>query len=57
MPMTMFYLHQTPSGTVGHNTVRNLQLGSGLGGCQSGKGIFVQTGAGKSSTVEILATV
>jgi parallel beta-helix repeat protein len=33
--------------------IRNFHLGTGLGGCQSGTGIFVQSGGGGISNVEI----
>ncbi|HKB99162.1 MAG TPA: hypothetical protein VKD23_10275 [Terriglobales bacterium] len=44
-------LFQNASGTVNRVAVRNQTLGSGLGGCQSGESIFVQTAAGFTSTV------
>jgi parallel beta-helix repeat protein len=40
--------YQNASGTIRQNTVRNIKLGPGLEGCQSGLGIFVQSGPGKS---------
>ena len=39
---------QNASGTITHATVLNEVLGSGLEGCQSGLGIFVQSGGGSS---------
>jgi parallel beta-helix repeat protein len=40
--------YRNASGNVQKNTVRNMKLGAGLEGCQSGLGIFVQSGLGKS---------
>ena len=44
---------QNASGQIGHVAIRNFRLGTGLGGCQSGTGIFVQSGGGGVSNVEI----
>jgi len=44
---------QNASGEVSHVAIRNFKLGTGLGGCQSGTGILVQSGGGGSSNVEI----
>ena len=44
---------QNASGEISHVAVRNFRLGAGLGGCQSGTGIFVQSGGGNLSHVEI----
>lgn len=44
---------QNASGSVERAAVRNFKLGSGLEGCQSGLGIFVQSGSGGTSNVEI----
>src|SRR5216684_2172137 len=44
---------QNASGQIGHVAIRNIRLGTGLGGCQSGTGIFVQSGGGGVSSVEI----
>jgi nitrous oxidase accessory protein NosD len=41
------------SGKVDHVAVRNFKLAAGLNGCQSGTGIFVQSGSGGVSQVEI----
>lgn len=46
-------LFQNASGTVNHVAVRNQTLGSGLGGCQSGESIYVQTASGSTSTVTV----
>lgn len=46
-------LYQSSSGTLNHVTVRNETLGAGLGGCQSGQGIFVETVTGLTSTVTV----
>jgi len=44
---------QNASGSIQHTTVRNFRLGSNLSGCQSGTGIFVQSGGGRLSNVWI----
>src|SRR6266436_2105649 len=44
---------QNASGQIGQVAIRNFRLGTGLGGCQSGTGIFVQSGGGGVSNVEI----
>jgi parallel beta-helix repeat protein len=44
---------QNASGEISHVAIRNFRLGAGLGGCQSGTGIFVQSGGGGVSNVEI----
>ena len=44
---------QNASGEISHLAIRNFKLGTGLGGCQSGTGIFVQSGGGGISSVEI----
>jgi parallel beta helix pectate lyase-like protein len=44
---------QNASGEIGHVAIRNFKLGAALGGCQSGTGIFVQSGGGGNSNVEI----
>jgi hypothetical protein len=44
---------QNASGEISRVAVRNFRLGTGLGGCQSGTGIFVQSGGGHLSNVEI----
>jgi len=44
---------QNASGEIRHVAIRNFKLGTGLGGCQSGTGIFVQSGGGGVSNVEI----
>jgi parallel beta-helix repeat protein len=49
-------LFQNASGTLNHIATRNQTLGSGLGGCQSGLGIFVQSATGQTSTVSVLAS-
>jgi len=46
-------LFENASGVVNHVAVRNEKLGSGLEGCQSGQGIFVQTATGNTSTVTV----
>lgn len=44
---------QNSSGSLMHATVRNFALAASLNGCQSGTGVFVESGAGQSSEVEI----
>jgi parallel beta-helix repeat protein len=44
---------QNASGEISRVAIRNFHLGTGLGGCQSGTGIFVQSGGGGISNVEI----
>ena len=44
---------QNSSGHVKDLTIKNFRLGPGLASCQSGTGIFVQSGNGGTSTVEI----
>jgi nitrous oxidase accessory protein NosD len=44
---------QNASGEISEVAIRNFKLGTGLGGCQSGTGIFVQSGRGGISNVEI----
>ena len=48
--------YQNANGTVNHVATRFQELASGLGGCQSGLGIFAQSGysSGKSSTISII---
>lgn len=52
-PILFGIAFQNASGAIERVTVRNFKLGSGLGGCQSGSGIFVQSGGGKISQVSI----
>lgn len=44
---------QNSSGNVRHAAVRNFKLSATLNACQSGTGVFVESGAGQSSDVEI----
>jgi hypothetical protein len=44
---------QNASGEISEVAIRNFKLGTSLGGCQSGSGIFVQSGGGGISNVEI----
>jgi nitrous oxidase accessory protein NosD len=44
---------QNASGNIERAAIRNFKLGSGLGGCQSGTGLLVQSGRGGISKVEI----
>lgn len=50
----VFFRNSTGSAT--NNTVRNIKLGAGLEGCQSGLGIFIQTGSapGFNSVVTLM---
>src|SRR5580692_8869779 len=44
---------QNSSGSLRHTAVRNFTLGAALNGCQSGTGVFVESGGGQTSDVEI----
>ena len=44
---------QNSSGNLRHAAIRNFNLGTSLNGCQSGTGVFVESGAGQNSNVEI----
>jgi len=44
---------QNSSGSLRHAAVRNFTLGAALNGCQSGTGVFVESGGGQASDVEI----
>ena len=44
---------QNASGSIERAAIRNFKLSAGLGGCQSGTGLFVQSGGGRLSRVEI----
>ncbi|MGB6900196.1 MAG: hypothetical protein WBE12_16480, partial [Candidatus Acidiferrum sp.] len=44
---------QNSSGNLRHAAVRNFKLAASLNGCQSGTGVFVESGGGQSSDVEI----
>jgi hypothetical protein len=44
---------QNSSGSLRHATVRNFALTASLNGCQSGTGVFVESGGGQNSDVEI----
>jgi nitrous oxidase accessory protein NosD len=44
---------QNASGNIVRAAIRNFKLATRLGGCQSGTGLFVQSGGGKISKVEI----
>jgi nitrous oxidase accessory protein NosD len=44
---------QNASGSIERAAIRNFKLGAGLGGCQSGTGLFVQSGGGGISRVAI----
>jgi nitrous oxidase accessory protein NosD len=44
---------QNASGNIVRAAIRNFKLATRLGGCQSGTGLFVQSGGGKISQVEI----
>jgi hypothetical protein len=46
--------YRNSSGSIDSLAVRNIKLGTGLEGCQSGLAIFVQSGQGGSSKVSIL---
>jgi hypothetical protein len=44
---------QNSSGALRHAAVRNFKLSAALNGCQSGTGVFVESGSGQTSNVEI----
>jgi hypothetical protein len=44
---------QNSSGSLRHDAIRNFKLSASLNGCQSGTGVFVESGAGQSSNVAI----
>ena len=46
-------MFRNASGTVADSAIRNFSLSASLAGCQSGTGIFVQSGAGQTSTVTV----
>ncbi len=52
-PVLVGVMYRNASGRLDEVVVRNLRLGPGLEGCQSGLGVLVQSGAGGSSTVEV----
>ncbi len=54
-PNPMGFLYQNASGTIAHVVARNQspEPYSQWGGCQTGLGIFVQSGGGQSSTVTV----
>jgi hypothetical protein len=52
-PRLFGIVFQNASGEISQMAIRNFKLGTGLGGCQSGTGIFVQSGGGGISNVEI----
>ena len=45
--------YRNASGKISHVAVRNMKLAADLNGCQSGSGIFVQSGNGSTSRVQI----
>ncbi len=45
--------YRNASGQLNSVAVRNIKLGPGLEGCQSGLGVFAQSGAGGSSKLEV----
>ena len=53
-PNLMGVIYQNSSGSIKRSWVRNTQLSTRLNGCQSGNGIFVQSGNGGSSRVTIV---
>ena len=44
---------QNSSGSLQHAAVRNFKLAASLNACQSGTGVFVESGGGQTSDVEI----
>ena len=53
-PTLIGIYYRNASGTINSVAVRNIELGSSLFGCQSGLGVFAQSGAGGKSKVDIL---
>jgi len=52
-PVLVGVMYRNASGRLEEVVVRNLMLGKGLEGCQSGNGVLVQSGGGGSSRVEV----
>jgi nitrous oxidase accessory protein NosD len=52
-PQLIGVYFQNSSGNLQHTAVRSFKLSESLNGCQSGSGVFVQSGGGQLSTVEI----
>jgi len=52
-PTLVGIFYRNASGEIGDVAVRNMKLSAALNGCQSGLGIFVQSGGGETSRVEI----
>jgi len=52
-PNLMGIVYQNSSGTIKRSWIRNTQLVSRLNGCQSGDGIFIQSGNGGNSRVTV----
>jgi len=52
-PDLMGIYYQNSSGTVNHVVTRNQALGTDLSGCQSGEGIFVESGYGSGGTSNV----
>lgn len=53
-PILIGIYYQNASGSLGQVAVLNEALSSGLNGCQSGDGVYVQSGGGGTSTVSVL---
>jgi hypothetical protein len=52
-PELVGVFYRNSSGRVDSLAIRNIRLGAGSGGCQSGIGIFVQSGQGRTSRVDL----
>lgn len=52
-PTLIGIFYRNASGKIEDGAVRNMKLGAGLEGCQSGLGIFVQSGSGGASSVAV----
>lgn len=52
-PVLVGIFYRNASGTIQDVAVRNMRLGVGLQGCQSGLGILAQSGGGGTSEVEV----
>src|SRR5436190_2464167 len=53
-PTLIGVYYRNSSGKIDSLAVKNMKLGTGLEGCQNGLGIFVQSGSGGSSKVDVL---
>ncbi len=52
-PRLVGILYENSSGSIRHNSVRHMSLGTADNGCQSGNGIEVETASGSASNVSV----